>query len=99
MSSKLTFYEKRLEDDGSVIEMKVWEVTPSEKSPDGVKYSLYWVNGEKVFVGYDNHHPKGHHRHYGEREESYEFTTIENLIRDFLEDHRRIRHESQKNSD
>lgn len=95
--SRLVFFEKRIEDDGSIIEMKVWRVPLSEKSPDGVRYSLYWVKEGKILVGYDNHHPKGPHRHYGERQESYEFTTIENLIRDFLEDHRRIHHEGQKN--
>jgi len=95
--SKLVFFEKRVEDDGSIIEMKVWEVPVSDKSLDGVRYSLYWVKEGKTLVGYDNHHPKGPHRHYGDRQEAYEFTTIENLIQDFLEDQRRIHHEGQKN--
>lgn len=94
---KLVFYEKRIESDGSIIEMKIWEVPASEKNPDGVKYSFYWVKNGKTVVGYDNHHPKGHHRHYGTREETYEFTTIENLVGDFLEDRERILNESQKN--
>ncbi len=97
MSAKLRFYEKRVEEGGSIIEMKIWEVPKSEGNPDGVRYSLYWVKGEKVLVGYDNHHPKGHHRHYGEKQEPYGFNTIEDLIRDFLEDQRRISHESKKN--
>ncbi len=99
MSSTLMYYEKRVEEDGSIVEMKVWEVPVSEKNPDGVRYSLYWVKKEVVLVGYDNHHPKGHHRHYGGRQETYEFTGIEDLIRDFLEDQRRINHESKKDSD
>lgn len=94
MSSKLAFHEKWIEEDGSIVEMKIWEVPVSEKNPDGVRYSLYWVKGEKRLVGYDNHHPKGHHRHYDGKEESYEFTGIENLIGNFLEDLRRARHES-----
>lgn len=92
--SKLVFHEKSLEKDGSIVEMKVWQVPESEKNPDGVRYSLYLVKGDKVLIGYDNHHPKGHHRHYGEKEEPYQFTTIEDLIRDFLEDKRRIHDES-----
>ena len=91
ITSKLVFHEKRIEEDGSLIEMKIWEVPDSEKNPDGVRYSLYWVKEGKVLVGYDNHHPKGHHRHYGAKEESYAFTTIEKLIGDFLEDHRRLK--------
>lgn len=93
MPSKPIFYEKRIEEDGSIIEMKIWKVPVSDKNPNGVRYSLYWVKEEKVIVGYDNHYPKGHHRHYGEKEETYIFTTIENLIADFLKDWRRIRHE------
>lgn len=61
---------------------------------DSTQNSLYWIKEEQVIIGYDNHYPKGHHRHYGKKQESYEFTTIENLMRDFLEDYRRIRHES-----
>ncbi len=98
MSSVLMYYEKRVEKDGSIVEMKVWEVPISEKNPDGVRYSLYWVEKEVVLVGYDNHHPKGHHRHYAGRQEPYEFMGIEQLIRDFLEDQRRISHESKKDS-
>lgn len=89
MVSRLVFHEKRVENDGSVIEMKVWEVPVSERNPDGVRYSLYCVKNEKVLVGYDNHHPKGHHRHYGDRQEPYEFKSLEDLIRDFLEDQRK----------
>jgi Family of unknown function (DUF6516) len=33
---------------------------------------------------YDNHHPKGHHRHIGKHEESYKFSTARRLIADFL---------------
>lgn len=93
MSSELAFHQKWVEEDGSIVEMKIWEVSVSEKNPDGVRYSLYWVKGEKTIVGYDNHHPKGHHRHYGEKQEPYSFITIEKLIGDFLEDKRR-NHES-----
>ena len=91
MSSRLVFYEKRIEEDASIVEMKIWKVPLSDKNPDGVRYSLYWIKGEKILVGYDNHHPKGHHCHYGEKQEPYNFTTIENLVRDFLEDKRERR--------
>lgn len=94
MSSKLLFHEKRFEEDGSIIEIKIWEVPKSDSNLDGVRYSLYWVKEEKTLVGYDNHHPKGHHRHYGEKQESYNFTSIEALIQDFLDDYRRLKNES-----
>jgi hypothetical protein len=48
------------------------------------------VAGERI-VGYDNERPKGDHRHLGGREEPYTFTTVENLVRDFLADVERWR--------
>jgi hypothetical protein len=33
---------------------------------------------------YDNHHPKGHHRHIGEHEEPHAFVTAKRLAADFL---------------
>jgi hypothetical protein len=57
----------------------------SSKYPDGIKYSLYCVEAEskEVIVGIDNHHPKGHHIHFGDEEEFYFFEGIEKLIDDF----------------
>jgi hypothetical protein len=68
-----------------VVELKVWEVPKTEKYPDGVKYSLYCVEMETkiVLVGIDNHHPKGHHIHFGEEEQVYFFVDVEKLIEDF----------------
>jgi hypothetical protein len=37
-------------------------------------------------VGYDNERPKGDHRHLDGVEEAYAFTTVEDLVRDFLAD-------------
>lgn len=33
-----------------------------------------------------NEHGKGAHRHYGDLEEDYNFSTVEKLMSDFLED-------------
>ncbi len=93
MVSKLLLYEKSVQDDGAVSEMKIWQVPKSLRNPQGVKYSLYLVKESKILVGYDNHHPKGHHRHYGTKQEPYAFTTVEALIDDFNEDRKRLHHE------
>ena len=42
-------------------------------------------------VAYDNEPGKGDHRHYGDREEPYEFDTPEKLIADFIADVRSAR--------
>jgi len=40
---------------------------------------------------YDNERSKGDHRHFGDHEERYRFTTIERLMRDFFKDVRATR--------
>jgi hypothetical protein len=69
----------------AILELKVWELPVSSKFPDGIKYSLFCVETEsrEVIVGIDNHHPKGHHIHFGDVEEIYFFEGVEKLIDDF----------------
>ena len=45
---------------------------------------------EKPTVLYDNHSPKGHHRHVEGVEEPYSFSGIDQLLADFRTDVRRI---------
>jgi Family of unknown function (DUF6516) len=42
-------------------------------------------------VGYDNHWPKGHHRHFLGEEGSYAYTDVDTLIADFKADLARVR--------
>lgn len=37
-------------------------------------------------IRYDNERGKGDHRHFGEQEEDYAFTSIEKLLADFQSD-------------
>lgn len=86
------FYRKRHYDDGSVSELTLWLVPrPVRGSGHAFKYSLFYGRPGVRLVGYDNEPGKGDHRHYGEREEPYVFTTTEQLFRDFLADVRRLR--------
>jgi hypothetical protein len=84
----------RLFEDGAIMRIRVWEVAePVPPSEHRFKYSLFYGRpGERVVL-YDNERGKGDHRHYGEREEAYEFKDIETLIADFLADVRRERGE------
>jgi hypothetical protein len=54
--------------------------------PHGVKYRLYLGREGKARVRYDNETGKGDHRHVGpgEAEQPYAFTTVEQLLKDFL---------------
>ena len=53
-------------------------------------YSRTKLAGERL-VGYDNERGKGDHRHYGDREEVYAFTSVEQLAADFEADVAKLR--------
>jgi hypothetical protein len=72
-------------DDGAVVEMIIWQVpAPVAGSRHRYKYRLYYGRDGRRIVGYDNERGKGDHRHHRGREEPYRFTTVEQLVGDFL---------------
>lgn len=76
---------------GVTVEMAVWSLPkPSAERPHGLKYRLYCGRGGHCIVRYDNEAGKGDHRHYGEREETYRFVSLEKLLKDFREDCTRL---------
>ena len=78
---------KEVRDDGSIIEIVVWELSePLPPSTHRYKYRLYYGSGGTSRVRYDNERGKGDHRHVGEREEDYVFATLEQLLEDFRRD-------------
>lgn len=78
--------------DGSFVAMKGWEVPPSPQKPEGFRYSLAYIdaNGNRV-LGYDNAKGKGYHRHEGSRETLMTFTTIDDLVKRFLNEVKAMR--------
>lgn len=86
MKARLVRHTKVIEDNGNIVEVKMWQVTPTADKPHGYKYSLaYIVKGRRV-IGYDNSEAKGDHRHYREQEEPYRFKNIRTLAKDFFRD-------------
>ena len=80
-SSKVRF------DDGMIQEIVVWRVPlPVPPTDHGFKYSLFYGKPGHRLIGYDNERGKGDHRHYGNREEPYQFKGWEALVGDFLAD-------------
>jgi hypothetical protein len=74
-------------DDGAVVEMVIWQVpSPVAGSRHRYKYRLYYGRDGRRIVGYDNERGKGDHRHGRGGEERYRFTTVDQLVRDFLAD-------------
>lgn len=72
-------------EDGSLIQMIVWRVpAPVPPTAHGFKYRLvYVVDGIRV-VGFDNERGKGDHCHLDGEEFPYRFSTVDQLIEDFI---------------
>lgn len=84
MKAVLLLRDKYVYADGDIREMTLWRLPePDPERLHGLKYSLFYGrDGERV-IGYDNERGKGDHRHYRDREESYSFESVEQLIHDF----------------
>jgi Family of unknown function (DUF6516) len=81
----LIFHRKRIFDDGSISEIKLWQVaSPVRGSAHTFKYSLFYGRPGERWIGYDNEAGKGDHRHYAGEENDYAFTSPEQLMADFL---------------
>jgi hypothetical protein len=96
------YREKLVLRSGLIREAVVWGMPKNAKYPDGVRYRLALVEPSlgKILVLFDNHYPKGHHRHFSDgSEEAYPFTDVENLIEEYLAsaDQEEKRYESKKN--
>ena len=87
--------EKEIDEEGNIVELVVWRVSVTPHDPRGLRYRLAYVRrGTKApAVLYDNHSPKGHHRHFEGVEEAYRFTGLDQLFLDFRADVSRLREE------
>ena len=85
MSAQLITGFKNVNPDGSILELVVWRVPePVPPSTHPYKYrAVYIVNGQRI-LGFDNERGKGDHRHVNDVELSYRFTTVEQLVEDFI---------------
>lgn len=71
--------------DGSIIQFVVWKVpTPVPPSAHAFKYRLAYIQDGSRVVGFDNERGKGDYIHLDGDEFPYRFTTVEQLIEDFL---------------
>jgi hypothetical protein len=79
---------KRTYPDGSIDQRVIWEVPRSHGNPDGIRYRLAYIpaGAGSPAVLFDNHHPKGHHKHIRGVESAYDFVDWKKLIEDFKKD-------------
>jgi hypothetical protein len=88
----LALREKVIDERGNILELVIWRVPVTPRSPSGVRYRLAFVRHgeEEPAVLYDNHSPKGHHRHVSGIEDPYSFVDVDQLLADFAADVQRI---------
>ncbi|MGB8685467.1 MAG: DUF6516 family protein [Candidatus Binatus sp.] len=84
--AKLITRRKWTDERGNLYEIVLWKVERNARHPEGVRYRLAFIRAgeEAPAVLYDNHHPKGHHRHISGRRAPYAFVTARRLVADFL---------------
>ena len=71
----------------SFAELRVWRVPqPVRGSSHDLKYALAYVVAGVCVLRYDNEAGKGDHRHIGQVETAYTFTTPAKLLADFWND-------------
>lgn len=93
--ARLVLHEKQIDEDGSIVEAKIWSVPVSSAHRRGVKYSVVYMRDGKRILGYDNAHGRDH-KHYREGLLPYRFRSIRALLRDFRRDLSRIKREAQR---
>jgi len=93
--ARLILHEKQVNEDGSIIEMKIWSIPTGSPYSQRVKYSLVYIREGRRLLGYDNAHGRDH-RHYLGESQPYRFTNVQALLRDFRRDLNRIKQEERK---
>ena len=86
MKARLIFKKKEVYLDGSLTEIRIWQVEKSSISPAGIKYAFYFIGpgpSREILVGYDNHHGKGDHKHFQGMESPVTASSVSELLQRF----------------
>lgn len=77
---------------GRIIEAVIWHLSEAlSGSSHPYKYRLFYGSEDgECLVRYDNERGKGDHRHVGDTEEPYLFTTLQRLVENFEADCERM---------
>lgn len=89
VKAELLHKSKLILNSGLVEEIVIWRVPKNKQYPDGIKYRLLLTDPvwKKVLILFDNHYPKGHHRHDSDEiEHACRFISVQLLVQDFLKE-------------
>ncbi len=82
--AKLLLRERRILGADRFVDVVIWQVpAPLRGSLHRYKYRLAFVVNEVCVLRFDNESGKGDHFHIGEREEFYQFVSLDQLVEDF----------------
>lgn len=85
MQAELITDFKDVTPEGGLIRMVIWRVPkPVPPTMHGFKYRLVYVLDGIRVVGFDNERGKGDHCHLDGAEHPYTFTSLEQLVEDFI---------------
>ena len=94
MKARLLLKERRNLGDNAFADLVVWQVPASVPGSVHIyKYRLAFVVDNVCVLRYDNEAGKGDHRHIGDEETAYRFTSPVTLFNDFMTDVARWRNE------
>jgi hypothetical protein len=84
MNAEIILNERHIISENTLVEMVVWRLPSSlSGSHHGLKYRLALVVNGHCVMRYDNEAGKGDHKHVGNDEIPYTFTTSQALLDDF----------------
>jgi hypothetical protein len=87
MNAELMLKEHQVVGEDAFVELVVWRLpSPAAGSKHIFKYRLALVVKGRCVIRYDNEQGKGDHKHCGDEEMPYNFTTPDKLIDDFWKD-------------
>ena len=87
MKARRLVHERRVVAEDAFAELVVWQVpSPVPGSTHRFKYRLAFVANGVCVLRYDNEADKGDHKHRGEVETPYSFSTPAQLLADFWND-------------
>jgi hypothetical protein len=87
MQADLLLRQRMEVDDLSFAELVVWQLPRQlPGSTHGFKYRLVYVVEGICVLRYENESGKGDHRHLGQMETAYRFSTVAQLVDDFWKD-------------
>jgi len=87
VKATLLLRERRIVAEDAFVELVVWQVpAPVTGSVHRFKYRLAFVVDGVCVLRYDNEAGKGDHKHLGEEQSPYVFTTPAQLLTDFWHD-------------